>query len=180
MDRSSAPRRIPHRTPADRVQAIAALRRLHMTAAEIAEVLGMALSTVSAVLRRIGLGKRSRLSPPEPPNRYERKRPGELVHLDIKKLGRISVRGAGHRVNGHRGSQFRVGPKRLGATGWEFVHVAVDDATRLAYAEVLCDERGQTATAFLRRAVAWSPRSASQSSACSRITAPATAQSSTR
>jgi transposase InsO family protein len=154
-DRSSAPRRIPHRTAPDRVQAIAALRRLRMTAAEIAEVLGMALSTVSAVLKRIGLGKRSRLAPPEPPNRYERKRPGELVHLDVKKLGRISVRGAGHRVNGHRASQFRVGPKRLGATGWEFVHVAVDDATRLAYAEVLQDERGATATAFLRRAVAW-------------------------
>ncbi len=154
-DRSSAPRCIPHRTPADRVQAIAALRRLHMTAAEIAEVLQMALSTVSAVLRRIGLGKRSRLSPPEPPNRYERKRPGELVHLDIKKLGRISARGAGHRVNGHRGSQFKVGAKRLGATGWEFVHVAVDDATRLAYAEVLSDERGATATDFLRRALAW-------------------------
>jgi transposase InsO family protein len=154
-DRSSAPRHIPHRTPADRVQAIAALRRLHMTAAEIAEVLQMALSTVSAVLRRIGLGKRSRLSPPEPPNRYERKRPGELVHLDIKKLGRISIRGAGHRVSGHRASQFTVGPKGLRGTGWEFVHVAVDDATRLAYAEVLSDERAATATAFLRRAVAW-------------------------
>jgi transposase InsO family protein len=126
-----------------------------MTAAEIAEVLCMALSTVSAVLKRIGLGKRSRLSPPEPPNRYERKRAGELIHLDIKKLGRISIRGAGHRVNGHRGSQFKVGPKRLGATGWEFVHVAVDDATRLAYAEVLSDECGVTASAFLRRAVAW-------------------------
>ena len=153
-DRSSAPRRIPHRTPADRVQAIAALRRLHMTAAEIAEVLTMALSTVSAVLKRIGLGKRSRLTPPEPPNRYERKRPGELVHLDIKKLGRISIRGAGHRVNGHRASQFKshTGAR---ATGWEFVHVAVDDATRLAYAEVLTDERGPTAGAFLRRAVAW-------------------------
>src|ERR1700693_3375189 len=154
-DRSSAPICIPYRTPADRVQAITALRRLHMTAAEIAEVLAMALSTVSAVLRRIGLGKRSRLSPPEPSNRYERKRAGELVHLDIKKLGRISARGAGHRVNGHRGSQFRVGPERLGATGWEFVHVAVDDATRLAYAEVLSDERRVTVTAFLRRAVAW-------------------------
>jgi transposase InsO family protein len=154
-DRSSAPRRIPHRTPADRVQAIAALRRLHMTAAEIAEVLCMALSTVSAVLKRIGLGKRLRLSPPEPPNRYERKRAGELVHLDIKKLGRISARGAGHRVNGHRGSQFKAGPKRLGATGWEFVHVAVDDATRLAYAEVLCDEKGATAAAFSARAVDW-------------------------
>jgi transposase InsO family protein len=154
-DRSSAPKRIPHRTPADRVQAIAALRRLHMTAAEIAEVLCMALSTVSAVLRRIGLGKRSRLSPPEPPNRYERKRPGELIHLDVKKLGRISARGAGHRVNGHRGSQFKGPGGRRGATGWEFVHVAVDDATRLAYVEVLQDERGATAGAFLRRAVAW-------------------------
>jgi transposase InsO family protein len=154
-DRSSAPRRIPHRTPADRVQAITALRRLHMTAAEIAEVLCMALSTVSAVLKRIGLGKRSRLSPPEPPNRYERKRPGELVHLDIKKLGRISIRGAGHRVSGNRSSQFAVGPRRLGATGWEFVHVAVDDATRLAYVEVLSDEQGATAAGFVARAVAW-------------------------
>jgi transposase InsO family protein len=154
-DRSSAPKRIPHRTPSDRVQAIAALRRLHMTAAEIAEVLAMALSTVSAVLKRIGLGKRSRLSPPEPPNRYERKRPGELIHLDIKKLGRISARGAGHRVSGNRSSQFKVGPRRLGATGWEFVHVAVDDATRLAYVEVLSDERGATAAGFVRRATAW-------------------------
>jgi transposase InsO family protein len=155
LDRSSAPGRIPHRTPRDREQAIAALRRLWMTAAEIAEVLGMALSTVSAVLLRIGLGKRSRLSPPEPANRYERKRPGELLHLDIKKLGRISARGAGHRISGHRRSQVKVGPRRLGGTGWEFVHVAVDDATRLAYAEVLADERGETATGFLRRAVAW-------------------------
>ena len=109
MDRSCAPARIPHRTSPQREQAIQALRRLRMTAAEIAEVLGMAISTVSAVLRRIGLGKRSRLSPPEPPNRYERKRPGELVHLDVKKLGRISIRGAGHRVSGHRRSQFSVG-----------------------------------------------------------------------
>lgn len=155
FDRSSAPKRIPHRTPVDRVRAIEALRRLRMTAAEIAELLGMALSTVSAVLRRIGLGKRSRLEPPEPPNRYQRKRAGELVHLDIKKLGRISRRGAGHAVTGNRASQFNVGARRLGATGWEFVHVCVDDATRLAYAEVLPDERGQTAAGFLRRAVAW-------------------------
>jgi transposase InsO family protein len=153
LDRSSAPRSIPHRTPPERVDAIEALRRLHMTAAEIAEVLGMALSTVSAVLRRIGLGKRSRLAPPEPPNRYERKRPGELVHLDIKKLGRILA--VGHRIYGSRKSQKKVGPKRLGAAGWEFVHVAVDDATRLAYAEVLPNELGQTAAEFLRRAVAW-------------------------
>jgi transposase InsO family protein len=155
VDRSSAPRSIPHRTPAERVEVIEKLRKLFMTAAEIAEVLGMALSTVSAVLKRIGLGKRSRLVPPEPPNRYERKRPGELVHLDIKKLGRIA--GAGHRVTGNRKSQKkeRRGNRRVGALGWEFVHVAVDDATRLAYAEVLPNEQGTTAASFLRRAVQW-------------------------
>jgi transposase InsO family protein len=126
-----------------------------MTAAEIAEVLAMALSTVSAVLKRIGMGKRSRLTPPEPPNRYERKRPGELVHLDIKKLGRIA--GAGHRVTGSRkGRQKqRRSNRRLGALGWEFVHVAVDDATRLAYAEVLSNEQGATAAGFVRRAIDW-------------------------
>jgi len=157
LDRSSAPKSIPHRTPAERVEVIEKLRRLLMTAAEIAEILGMALSTVSAVLKRIGLGKRSRLEPPEPPNRYERKRPGELVHLDIKKLGRISARGAGHRITGNRASrqQATVDGKQRRVTGWEFVHVAVDDATRLAYAEVLADERGPTAAGFLRRAVAW-------------------------
>src|SRR3954447_26127346 len=153
-DRSSAPKRVPHRTPALRVEAIVALRRLRMTAAEIAELLSMALSTVSAVLRRAGLGKLSRLDPPEPPNRYERARPGELVHLDVKKLGRI--RGAGHRMVGHRQSQNkRRSHRRAGELGWEFVHVCVDDATRLAYTEVLADERGETAAGFLRRAVAW-------------------------
>jgi transposase InsO family protein len=155
LDRSSAPRRRPTRLAADRVEAIEALRRLRMTAAEIAECLGMALSTVSRWLKRIGLGKLSRLEPPEPPNRYERKRPGELVHVDIKKLGRISTRGAGHRVTGNRRSQIKAGPKRLGVTGWEFVHVCVDDATRLAYAEVLPDELGATAAGFLKRAIEW-------------------------
>ncbi len=156
-DRSSAPRHVPSRLPADRLEAIEALRRLRMTAAEIAEVLGMALSTVSRWLRRIGLGRRSALAPPEPPNRYERKRPGELIHVDVKKLGRISIRGAGHRVTGNRRSQFELGrgDARRKATGWEFVHVCVDDATRLAYVEVLPDERGATAAGFLRRAVAW-------------------------
>jgi transposase InsO family protein len=156
-DRCCAPHRIPHRRPAARVEAIEALRRLQMTAAEIAEVLRMALSTVSAVLKRIGLGKRSRLEPPEPPNRYERKRPGELIHLDVKKLGRISARGAGHRITGNRASrdQATVDARQRRLTGWEFVHVAVDDATRLAYAELLADERGQSAAGFLRRAVAW-------------------------
>jgi transposase InsO family protein len=156
LDRSSAPRRVPSRLPADRLDAIEALRRLRMTAAEIAEVLGMALSTVSRWLARIGLGKRSRLEPPEPPNRYERKRPGELIHVDVKKLGRISRRGAGHRVlgPGRRQSQIKTTHGR-GVTGWEFVHVCVDDATRLAYVEVLPDEKGRTAAAFLRRATTW-------------------------
>ena len=95
-DRSSAPRRVPSRTPAQKVEAIERLRRLRMTAAEIAEILGIALSTVSLWLRRIGLGKRSRLEPPEPPNRYERSRPGELIHVDVKRLGRF--RAAGKRV----------------------------------------------------------------------------------
>lgn len=156
LDRSSAPKRVPSRLPADRLQAIEALRRLRMTAAEIAEVLGMALSTVSRWLARIGLGKRSRLGPLEPPNRYERKRPGELIHVDIKKLGRISAKGAGHRVTGNRKSQQKRGGNHgKGATGWEFVHVCVDDATRLAYVEVLADEKGPTAAGFLRRAVSW-------------------------
>jgi len=157
LDRSSAPRCVPSRLSADRLAAIEALRRLRMTAAEIAEVLGMALSTVSRWLRRIGLGRRSALAPPEPPNRYERKRAGELIHVDVKKLGRISTRGAGHRVTGNRASRFKSGrgAERRKVTGWEFVHVCVDDATRLAYAEVLPDEQGATAAAFLRRAVAW-------------------------
>jgi transposase InsO family protein len=156
-DRSSAPRRIPYRTSIKRVEAIAALRRLRMTAAEIAELLSMPLSTVSAWLKRIGLGKRSRLEPPQPPNRYELSRPGQLVHVDVKKLGRISVRGAGHRVTGHRRSRVKVGPKRLGATGFEFVHVMVDDHSRLAYAEVFQGkgENAHQAVAFLRRGLAF-------------------------
>jgi len=154
-DRSSAPRRIPHRTTAERVELIRLLRQLRMTGAEIAWCLGMADSTVSAVLKRIGLGKLSRLEPPEPPNRYERRHAGELVHVDVKKLGRI--RGAGHRVTGHRQSQrkTRRHGRRTGVAGWEFVHVCVDDATRLAYVEVLADEKALTAVGFLKRALAF-------------------------
>jgi transposase InsO family protein len=154
-DRSSAPHSIPHRTAAERVEVIEALRRLRMTGIEIAECLGMALSTVSAVLKRIGLGKLSQIEPPEPPNRYERRHPGELIHVDVKKLGRI--RGAGHRVTGSRASQkkTRRNGKQVGVAGWEFVHVCVEDATRLAYVEVLEDEKGPTAAGFLRRAVAF-------------------------
>jgi transposase InsO family protein len=158
VDRSSRPRRSPARLAATTVEAIEMLRRLRMTAAQIAEVLGLALSTVSLWLKRIGLGRRSRLEPPEPPNRYERRHPGELVHVDIKQLGRISERGAGHRMVGHRKSQverrFGAG-KRAGVTRFEYVHVMIDDHTRLAYAEVLPTLTARDAVAFLRHAVAW-------------------------
>lgn len=146
-DRSSAPRSVPNRTSEARVEAIAALRRLRMTGPEIAELLQMAGSTVSAVLDRIGLGRLSRLEPPEPPNRYERANPGELIHIDVKKLVRIE-KGAGHRVTGRRTSQAK-------GAGWERVHVCVDDATRLAYVEVLADEKARTAIGFMKRAIAF-------------------------
>jgi transposase InsO family protein len=159
-DRSSAPRTVHNATPPDRVEAIAALRRLRLTGPEIAEVLEMATSTVSAVLGRIGLGRLSRLDPPEPARRYERHRPGELIHIDVKKLGRIGPHGAGHRMLGRGWA--RAGARRADAagvprsrTGWDRVHVCVDDATRLAYVEVLPDEKATTAVGFLRRALAF-------------------------
>jgi transposase InsO family protein len=155
LDRSSAPQRIPHRTSAERVEVIELLRRLRMTSAEIAECLGMALSTVSAVLKRIGLGKLSRLDPLEPPNRYERRHAGELIHVDVKKLARIPQWGAGHRAHGNRRLQRNRRRDGRRIVGWECVHVCVDDATRLAYVEVLADERASTAVAFLRRAIAF-------------------------
>ena len=159
LDRSSRPHRSPNRLPQERVVAIEALRRVRMTAAEIAEVLGLPLSTVSRWLKQIGLGKRSRLEPLEPPNRYERRHPGELVHVDIKKLARISVRGAGHRMLGHgaRGSQYskRIDGRQTRLTGYEYLHVMIDDHSRLAYAELLGDLTAACAIAFLRRAVAW-------------------------
>ena len=154
LDRSSAPSSIPHRTSEERVQAIAALRRLRFTGPEIAELLGMALSTVSGVLTRIGMGKLGRLGL-EPAQRYERARPGELLHIDVKKLGRIKG-GAGHRVSGKRrytGSRTDAEGVRRLLVGWEYVHIAIDDATRLAYVEVLADEKAITAIGFLRRAV---------------------------
>jgi transposase InsO family protein len=145
QDRSSAPHTVPSRTPESRVEVIAALRRVRMTGPEIAECLGMPDSTVSAVLDRVGLGRLSRLEPPEPPNRYERKRAGELIHIDVKKLVRIE-KGAGHRLTGKRTRQAK-------GAGWERVHVCVDDATRLAYVEVLSDEKARTAVGFLKRAL---------------------------
>jgi transposase InsO family protein len=153
LDRSSAPRHVANRTAERRIAVIAALRRLRMTAPEISEVLDMPVSTVSGILTRIGLGKLGRVGL-EPAVRYERQRPGELIHIDVKKLGRIAR--PGHRVlgrqsaGGHHQSRYH--------HGWEYVHVAVDDATRLAYVEVLDDEKAVTAIAFLRRAVAFYAR----------------------
>jgi transposase InsO family protein len=158
LDRSSAPKRVPHRTPADRVRVIELLRRLRMTAAEIAEVLGMALSTVSAILKRIGLGKRSRLEPLEPPNRYECSRPGELLQIDVKKLARFSR--PGHRMLGRGRGRFET------AAGYEYLHVCVDDYSRVASVELLPDERAHLAIAFLRRALAFF---AARGVACERI-----------
>jgi transposase InsO family protein len=159
-DRSSAPRRVANRTPADRVAVIVLLRRLRMTAAEIAEVLAMPLSTVSVVLKRQGMGKLGRIGL-EQPVRYERSRPGELVHVDIKRLGRIQG-GAGKRILGGNSHYQPTVTDRNGhrrtTVGWEYVHIAIDDHSRLAYAEVLSDEKATTAIAFLRRAVAFYAR----------------------
>ena len=153
LDRPSAPRRVANRTPAERVAAIASLRRLRMTAAEIAETLSMPLSTVSGILTRVGMGRLGRVGL-EPACRYERSRPGELVHLDVKRLGRIAR--PGHRAFGR--SSNSGWQSRSFQQGWDFVHIAVDDYSRLAYAEVLADERAATAAAFLRRAVAFYAR----------------------
>ena len=158
-DRSSAPRRVANRTAQERVEAIVALRKLRFTGAEIAEALGMALSTVSGILTRRGLGRLGRHGL-EQPVRYERSRPGELVHVDVKQLGRIEG-GAGKRAFGGQRRQ-RHGARRTDAEGvrryqlgYEYVHVCVDDYSRLAYAEVLPDQKTTTAIAFLRRAVAF-------------------------
>ena len=161
VDRSSAPKRVANRTPQDRIEAIVALRQLRMTAAEIAETLSMALSTVSGILRRRGLGRLGRLGL-EQALRYERSRPGELVHVDVKRLGRIQG-GAGKRVRGGLRKHWNprvtdaAGRRRL-TVGWEFVHIAIDDHSRLAYAEVLPDEKATTAIGFLRRASAFYAR----------------------
>jgi transposase InsO family protein len=149
-DRSSAPRRCPRRTPEPRVAEIERLRRQRMSGPAIAQALGMAVSTVGAVLRRLGLGKLANLDPKPPVIRYERSAPGEMIHLDIKKLGRFDIEG--HRITGDR----RKGSSR--GAGWDFLHVCVDDASRLAYTEILPSERKEDTTAFLQRALAWLAR----------------------
>ncbi|WP_354702482.1 IS481 family transposase [Paraconexibacter sp. AEG42_29] len=158
QDRSSAPRVVAGKTSPETVAAIVALRRVRFTGAEIAELLEKPLSTVSAVLKREGLGKLSRLDA-ELVQRYERARPGELIHIDVKKLGRIKG-GAGKRVRGGKKAHYNPRPADAAGVprkqvGWDAVHIAIDDATRLAYAEVLPNETGHTAAGFLRRAVAY-------------------------
>jgi transposase InsO family protein len=146
-DRSAAPRSRPTKTPAVVEELIGELRRRRWTGPRIAAELGMPTSTVCAVLKRLGLNRLWRLDPPEPPNRYCRRHAGELIHIDIKKLGRFNV--PGHRVTGR-------GPGHHNhKVGWEYCHVAIDDTTRLAYVEILDDEKGQTCVGFLRRAVAY-------------------------
>jgi transposase InsO family protein/transposase len=159
LDRSSTPNVSPNQTPAERTAAIVALRKLRFTGPEIAETLNMALSTVSQILSRVGMGKLGRIGL-EPAQRYEWARPGELIHVDVKKLGRIQA-GAGHRATGKRRgnpTKTNTAGQRERQVGWEFVHVAIDDCTRLAYAEVLADEKAVTVIGFLRRAVAFYAR----------------------
>ena len=160
LDLSSAPQTVANRTDERTIAVIAALRRLRFTGPEIAELLDRPLSTVSGILQRIGMGRLGRLGL-EPVRRYQRDRPGELIHIDVKKLGRIKG-GAGKRVTGtrrhHQLAITDAAGRRRKTAGWDFVHVAIDDCTRLAYAEVLSDEKATTAIGFLRRAVAFFAR----------------------
>ncbi len=145
-DRSSRPHHVPGATPPELVGEVERLRRQRWTAVEIAARLQLGRSTVARIVQRLGLARLTALDPRPAVVRYERQRPGELVHLDVKKLGRIGR--IGHRITGNR-------RRRVRGIGWEYVHVAVDDASRVAYVEVLPDERGATVAAFLRRALGW-------------------------
>jgi len=149
LDRSSRPRRSPRRLVETVEADIETLRRQRLSGPAIARRLGRPVSTVGLVLRRRGLGRLVDLEPQPPPIRYERERPGELIHIDIKKLGRID--GIGHRITGDRAGRSR-------GVGWDFLHVCVDDASRLAFTQLLPDERKESAVAFLDRALAWFAR----------------------
>jgi transposase InsO family protein len=146
VDRSSRPHRMPRQAHPQRVEEALRLRRRRYTGAQIASRVGLSSASVARILVRSGLSRLKNLEPHEPVVRYQRQRPGELIHVDIKKLGRIGR--VGHRIHGDRTTRVR-------GIGWEFVHVAIDDASRLAYAEVLPNERSPSSTAFLRRSVAW-------------------------
>jgi len=151
-DRSSRPHRLHRPTPPETVTRIEVLRRQRWSGAQIARETGVSKATVSRILRRLGLNRLRALEPAEPVRRYEREHPGELIHIDIKKLGRID--GLGHRITGdRRGQSNRRG--RGEGLGWEFVHVCIDDASRIAIAKVMADERKKSATAFLKAALAY-------------------------
>jgi transposase InsO family protein len=145
-DRSSRPYCSPRRTPSAQEAVVLSMRRLRMPGFQIARQSGLSRSTVSRILRRHGINKLSALEPKAAVVRYERKNPGELLHIDIKKLGRIEK--PGHRVTGNRQNKGR-------KVGWEYVHVAIDDASRIAYAQILPDERHQSAEIFLRAALGY-------------------------
>jgi transposase InsO family protein len=146
VDRSSRPHRMPRQVHPLRVEEVVRLRRRRHTGPQLAIRVGLSTATVARILARHGLSRLKSLEPKEPVVRYQRDHPGELIHVDIKKLGRIGL--IGHRIHGDRTARAR-------GIGWEFVHVAIDDASRLAYAEVLPNERSPSSTAFLRRSIAW-------------------------
>jgi transposase InsO family protein len=147
-DRSSRPQHVRRPTPPETVACIEALRRQRWTGAQIARETGVSKATVSRILRRLGLNRLRSLEPAEPVRRYERERPGELIHIDIKKLGRFDR--VGHRITGDRTSQ-----SNSRGIGWEFVHVCIDDASRIAFAQVMPDEKKESAIAFLETALAY-------------------------
>ena len=151
-DRSSRPHRLRWPTPASLVEQIEALRRRRHTGKQIAAELRLSPATVSRILRRLGLNRIAALEPCEPVRRYEREHPGEMIHIDIKKLGRID--GIGHRITGDRRGQSNRRARGEGI-GWEFVHVAIDDNSRIAFAKVMPNERKRSATAFLKAALAY-------------------------
>ncbi|WP_066803963.1 IS481 family transposase [Sphingomonas asaccharolytica] len=156
VDRSSRPRRMPRATAADVVEQVIALRRQRLVGKQIAAALALSPATVSRILRKARLSRARDLDPPEPLRRYQREHPGELIHIDIKKLGRFER--VGHRITGDRTRQsnsrgYRDGG-RYGA-GWEFVHVCIDDASRIAFSQLLADEKAASAVPFLHAAVAY-------------------------
>lgn len=148
LDRSSRPHRLRRPTPASIAKRIEALRRQRWTGKQIAAETGVSPATVSRVLHRLGLSRMRDLEPAEPVRRYEREHPGELLHLDIKKLGRFER--VGHRITGDRTGQ---GNSR--GVGWEFVHVCIDDASRVAFTQIMPDEKKRSAVAFLKASVAY-------------------------
>jgi transposase InsO family protein len=151
-DRSSRPHSLPSQTPAATCAVVEALRRQRYTGKQIAIELGISPATVSRILRRLGLNRLSALEPAEPVHRYEREHPGELIHIDIKKLGKFNR--IGHRITGDRHGSSNLRSRGQGP-GWEFVHVCIDDASRIAFSQVMKDEKKRSAIAFLKAALAY-------------------------